>query len=68
MFWCALRFFIIRKNGSKKFWIKFCVKNEIKCAKTFEMLTMEFGEFTTESTTEHKFNCGITSLRKAEKM
>ena len=26
--------------------IKFCVKNDIKCAMTFEMLTVAFGEST----------------------
>ena len=41
MFWGALRFFTIRKNGSKNC-IKFCVKNEYKCARTFEMLTVAF--------------------------
>ena len=30
--------------------IKFCVKNEIKCARTFEMLTMAFGESTMSRT------------------
>ena len=30
--------------------IKFCVKNEIKCARTFEILTVQFGESTTSRT------------------
>ena len=30
--------------------IKFCVKNEIKCARTFEMLTVAFGESTLSRT------------------
>ena len=30
--------------------IKFCVKNEIKCARTFEMLTVAFGEPTLNRT------------------
>ena len=30
--------------------IKFCVKNEIKCARTFEMLTVMFGESTMSRT------------------
>ena len=45
MVWCALQFFTIyEKNGSNC--IKFCVKNESKCAKTFEMLTVPFGKST----------------------
>ena len=30
--------------------IKFCVKNEIKCARTFEMLTVAFGKSTMSRT------------------
>ena len=30
--------------------IKFCVKNEIKCEKTFEMFTVVFGESTMSRT------------------
>ena len=41
VFRCALRFFTIRKK-----WIKETVKNKIKCSKTFEMLTVTFGEST----------------------
>ena len=37
----------MRKNGSKKqFCFKFCVKDEIKCARAFEMLTVTFDEST----------------------
>ena len=46
----ALRCSTIRKNGSKKLRIKFCVKNLIKCSRTFEMLTVAFGESTMNST------------------
>ena len=42
-------FFTIRKNGSKTI-IKFCVKNEIKCARTLEMLTVAYGESTISRT------------------
>ena len=49
MFWCALRFFTIPRNGSRNC-IKFCIKTEIKCAKTFEMLTVAFGESTMSRT------------------
>ena len=44
-FWCALRLFIIQRNC-----IKFCEKNEIKCARTFKMLTVAFGESTMSRT------------------
>ena len=47
VFWCALWFFTSKK------WIKcvkFCVKNSIKCARTFEMLTVAFGESTMSRT------------------
>ena len=30
--------------------VKFCVKNEIKCVRTFEMLTVVFGESTMNRT------------------
>ena len=55
VFRCAFRFFITRKkNGSillfekihQRNCIKFCVKTEIKCANTFEMLTVASGEST----------------------
>ena len=53
MFSCALRFFFCySKKWIKKNCIKFCVKNEIKCAKTFEMLIVAFGESTTMSRTQ----------------
>ena len=38
-------------DGSRRHCIKFYVKNEIKCARTFEM-------FASLLWTEHKFNCG----------
>ena len=55
MFWCAQR------N-----WIKYGVNDKIKCSRTFEMLTVAFGESTKRA--KHKFNCGIIGLRKAEKI
>ena len=42
VFWCSLPFFTIRKNESKK--------NEIKCANTFELLTVAFEESTMSRT------------------
>ena len=37
MFWYALRFFTIGKNGLKYVCIKFYVKYEIKCTRTLEV-------------------------------
>ena len=36
--------------------IKFCIKNEIKCERTFEMLTVAFGE-STMSRTQVQLRC-----------
>ena len=48
VFLCALRFF---EKMNQRNCIKFCVKNEIKCARTFEMLTtVAFGESTISRT------------------
>ena len=56
--------FLLFEKMDQRNCIKFWVKNLIKRARIFEKLTVTFGE----STTELKFNCGITDLRKAEKM
>ena len=64
VFWCALQFFTIWKKFIKANFIKFCVKNLIKCARKFEMMTVTFGLLLAE----YKFNYGITGLRKAKKM
>ena len=45
--------------------IKFCVKKEIKCTKAFKRLTWHLARLLGA---EHKSNCGITALRKAEKI
>ena len=39
VFWCAPRFLLFEKMDLRNC-IKFCVKNEIKCSKTFDMLTV----------------------------
>ena len=57
-FFCVLFNFLLFEKMVQRNCIKFCVKNEIKCRRTFEMLIVEFGEF----------HCGITGLKKAEKM
>ena len=49
MVWYALRFFIFEKMDLRNC-IKFCVKNETKCAKTFKMLTVAFGVSTISRT------------------
>ena len=42
--------FYYSKKMIQRICFKFCVKNEIKCAKTFEMLTVAFGESTMSRT------------------
>ena len=49
VFWCGLRFILFEKMDQRNC-NKFCVKNEIKCAGTYEMLTMVFGESTKSRT------------------
>ena len=50
MFWCALSFFCYSKKMDQGNCITFCVKNEIKHARTFEMSTVAFGEPTMNGT------------------
>ena len=52
MFWCALQFFfcVLFEKMDQRNCLKYCLKNEIKCAKTFEMLTVMFGESTMSRT------------------
>ena len=38
------------------------------CKRAFEILTVAFGKPTMNRIAEHKFNCGVTGLRKAEKI
>ena len=52
---CSL-IFDYRKKWIKETVLSFCVKNEIKCARTFEMLTVAFGE-STMSRTQVQFWC-----------
>ena len=55
-------FLLFGKIGQKNR-IKFGEKKEIKCAKTFEMLTVQGLIWA-----EHKFNFGITGLINTEKI
>ncbi|UYV62577.1 hypothetical protein LAZ67_2001146 [Cordylochernes scorpioides] len=50
-----LRFLPIKKNGSKNLCIKFCVKNEIKCADAFRMLTVAYGEATLDRSNVYRW-------------
>ena len=61
---CSSISFLFEKMDQRNC-IQFCVKNEIKCAKTFKMLTVAFGESTMSRT---QVNCDIAGLRNAEKM
>ena len=57
-------FLLFEKNGSKDTGLSFVLKKYIKCDRTFELLIVVFGRLWAE----HKFNCGITGLSKAEKI
>ncbi|UYV69459.1 hypothetical protein LAZ67_6003662 [Cordylochernes scorpioides] len=45
VFWIVFDFYILKKMDQRTC-IKFCVKNEIKCADAFRMLTVAYGEAT----------------------
>ena len=47
-----------------RYCIKFCVKNEIKCARTFEILTWAFGESTMRRRQVQLWNKGFTEGRE----
>ena len=38
--------FLVFEKMDQRNCIKFCIKNEIKCVRTFQMLTVAFGEST----------------------
>ena len=46
----TLSAFLLFEKVDQRNCIRFCVKNEIKCARTFEMLTVVFGEITLSRT------------------
>ncbi|UYV62874.1 hypothetical protein LAZ67_2002199 [Cordylochernes scorpioides] len=45
VFWIVFDFYLFKKMDQRTC-IKFCVKNEIKCADAFRMLTVAYGEAT----------------------
>ena len=45
MLWLLFSSLLFEKNDERNR-IKYCVKKEIRCARTFEMLTLAFGEST----------------------
>ncbi|UYV64394.1 hypothetical protein LAZ67_3000512 [Cordylochernes scorpioides] len=45
VFWIVFDFYLLKKMDQRTC-IKFCVKNEIKCADAFRMLTVAYGEAT----------------------
>ncbi|UYV81325.1 hypothetical protein LAZ67_20000775 [Cordylochernes scorpioides] len=50
-----LRFLPIKKKWIKETCIKFCVKNEIKCADAFRMLTVAYGEATLDRSNVYRW-------------
>ena len=42
--------FLLFEKMDQRNCIKFCIKNEIKCARTFKMLTVAFGKSTSSRT------------------
>ncbi|UYV64604.1 nAChRa1 [Cordylochernes scorpioides] len=50
-----LRFLPIKKNGSKNLYQILCVKNEIKCADAFRMLTVAYGEATSDRSNVYRW-------------
>ena len=47
--------FLLSKNVDQRVYIKFCVKNGIKCSKTLEMLTVAYGESTLSKKNVYKW-------------
>ncbi|UYV77682.1 hypothetical protein LAZ67_15001917 [Cordylochernes scorpioides] len=50
-----LRFLPIKKKMDQRTCIKFCVKNEIKCADAFRMLTVAYGEATLDRSNVYRW-------------
>ncbi|UYV75516.1 hypothetical protein LAZ67_13000463 [Cordylochernes scorpioides] len=54
VFWIVFDFYLIKKMDQRTC-IKFCVKNEIKCADAFRMLTVAYGEATLDRSNVYRW-------------
>ncbi|UYV64621.1 hypothetical protein LAZ67_3001351 [Cordylochernes scorpioides] len=54
VFWIVFDFYLLKKMDQRTC-IKFCVKNEIKCADAFRMLTVAYGEATLDGSNVYRW-------------
>ncbi|UYV60270.1 hypothetical protein LAZ67_1000657 [Cordylochernes scorpioides] len=54
VFWIVFNFYLLKKMDQRTC-IKFCVKNEIKCADAFRMLTVAYGEATLDRSNVYRW-------------
>ncbi|UYV83921.1 hypothetical protein LAZ67_X000611 [Cordylochernes scorpioides] len=54
VFWIIFDFYLLKKMDQRTC-IKFCVKNEIKCADAFRMLTVAYGEATLDRSNVYRW-------------
>ncbi|UYV80072.1 hypothetical protein LAZ67_18001593 [Cordylochernes scorpioides] len=54
VFWIVFDFYLLKKMDQRTC-IKFCVKNEIKCADAFRMLTVAYGEATLDRSNVYRW-------------
>ncbi|UYV62215.1 hypothetical protein LAZ67_1008243 [Cordylochernes scorpioides] len=54
VFWSVFDFYLLKKMDQRTC-IKFCVKNEIKCADAFRMLTVAYGEATLDRSNVYRW-------------
>ncbi|UYV67619.1 hypothetical protein LAZ67_5001386 [Cordylochernes scorpioides] len=54
VFWIVFDFYLLKKMDQRTC-IKFCVKNEIKCADAFRMLTVAYGEATLDPSNVYRW-------------
>ncbi|UYV79212.1 hypothetical protein LAZ67_17001536 [Cordylochernes scorpioides] len=55
VFWIVFDFYLFKKMDQRTCFI-FCVKNEIKCADAFRMLTVAYGEATLDRSNVYRWN------------
>ncbi|UYV77594.1 hypothetical protein LAZ67_15001657 [Cordylochernes scorpioides] len=55
VFWIVFDFYLLKKKMDQRTCIKFCVKNEIKCADAFRMLTVAYGEATLDQSNFYRW-------------